>query len=82
MKLPASAARFVLYTPITDGQRYVVASGDKRAGRRGTAVAILGLRHASGYEVILRMDDGKQDSFAPMSLMPELQPQSQGASHV
>ena len=65
-------ARFVKFTTIDDGQRYIVGSGDRRAGMRGKAIGIIGFRHASGYEVVLHLDNGKQDSFAPMNLSPEL----------
>lgn len=66
------ASRFVRCEPIIDGQRYRVGSGDKRAGQCGIAVAIIALKHSPGYEIVLHLDSGKQDSFAPMQLLPEL----------
>ena len=71
MKLPATAARFVHYEEIPFGERWVVGPGDKRQGQRGVAIATIGFKHATGYEVILHLDDGRQDSFAPMQLFPE-----------
>lgn len=64
-------ARFVYVQLIEDGQRWTVGPGDRRTGQRGKAVAIIGLRHAGGYEVVLHLDNGKFDSFAPMQLFPE-----------
>lgn len=69
--LQANFARFVHFEPITTGERWIVGSGDKRQGQRGVAVGVIGFKHARGYEVILTLDDGRQDSFAPMQLFPE-----------
>lgn len=68
MKLDAS--RFVRCEAVADGQRYRVAPGDSRQGQCGTVVAIIALRHSPGYEVVLHLDSGKQDSFSPMQLFP------------
>ncbi|ODP34990.1 hypothetical protein [Pandoraea sp. ISTKB] len=53
-----------------DGVRWVVGPGDKRAGQSGTVIATIGLRHSSGYEIVLKLDSGKIDCFAPMQLYP------------
>lgn len=70
--IPVEIARFVKFTSVEDGQRYVVIEGSKRRGLRGRVTGIIGFRHASGYEVILQLDSGRLDSFAPMSLVPEI----------
>ncbi|MDN8924000.1 hypothetical protein Q0P01_14530, partial [Staphylococcus aureus] len=51
-------------------RRWVVGAGDKRAGQVGIEVATIGLKHSPGYVVLLKMDDGKVDSFSPMQLLP------------
>lgn len=51
-------------------QRYAVASGDARMGQTGLAIASIGLKHAGGYEIVLHLDNGKQDSFNPLQLFP------------
>lgn len=58
-------ARFVNVHLIDDGNRYVVGPGDKREGLRGRHIATIGLRHDSGYEIVLQLDNGKLDSFVP-----------------
>lgn len=68
--------RFVKCEAVASGQRYRVGAGDQRAGLCGTAVAIICLKHSPGYEVVLHLDNGKQDSFAPMQLFPELERKS------
>jgi len=67
------ASRFVRCEPIADGQRYRVGPGDRRTGQSGVVVAIISLKHSPGYEVVLHLDSGKQDSFAPMQLFPDLE---------
>lgn len=68
--------RFVHYQEIEGDARtrYVVGGGDHRCGLRGQAHAIVGLKHAQGYEVVLALDDGTFDSFAPRQLFPETVP--------
>ena len=51
--------------------RYVVGSGNSRVGQRGAAIATIGLKHAGGYEILMHMDNGRIESFAPMQLFPE-----------
>lgn len=63
--------RFVSVEFIETGARWIVGPGDKRQGSRGVAVATIGFRHSRGYEVVLQLDNGKLDSFAPMQLFPE-----------
>jgi hypothetical protein len=67
----AALARFVRVEETPNGARWLVGAGDKRAGLRGRAIAIVSLKHAGGYEVVLQLDNGKLDSFAPYQLLPE-----------
>lgn len=64
-------ARLVDITMVQDGSRYIVGSGDKRAGMRGTQIAVIGLRHHPGYEIVLQLDNGKTDSFTAGCLRRE-----------
>lgn len=66
----ADLLRLIHFEADPYGQQWEVGPGDKRAGRRGTSIGVVGLRHAAGYEVVLRMDDGSLESFAPMQLFP------------
>ncbi len=50
--------------------RVTPSPGARRAGQVGKAVANVGLRHAGGYELVLKFQDGKLDSFAPNNLSP------------
>ncbi|MFP3637750.1 hypothetical protein [Paraburkholderia sp. SIMBA_054] len=65
-------ARFVDVTFIEEPMWYVVGAGDKRAGQRGKAIANIGLKHGGGYLIILQLENGKTDSFAPMQLFPDI----------
>lgn len=56
---------------IENGARYIVASGDKRTGLRGQIIATVGIKHGGGYVAVLKLDNGKIDSFNPMGLFPE-----------
>lgn len=76
MKIDAS--RFIRAEAIEDGQRYRVGPGDKREGVCGQAIAIIALKHSPGYEIVLHLDSGKQDSFAPMQLFPEISDRAAG----
>ncbi|MBN3507183.1 hypothetical protein [Burkholderia cenocepacia] len=64
--------RFIDVELVENGPRYVVGAGDSRTGARGTLIAVVRLRHAGGYELILQLDNGKLDSFSSMQLYPEL----------
>lgn len=64
-------SKFVQWVPNNFGQRWRVGSDDSRIGQVGTALGNIALRHAGGYEVVLQLDNGKIDSFAPTSLLPE-----------
>lgn len=68
--LPLDVSKLVVFNPNPHGQRWRSASGDFRRGVEGVAIGTICLKHASGYEVVLQMDDGSIDSFAPMSLFP------------
>lgn len=65
-------ARFVRTEIIENGARYSVGAGDSRIGQRGLAIGIGSLRHAPCYEIILQLDSGTLDSFAPMQLFVEV----------
>ncbi|WP_298150636.1 hypothetical protein [Flavobacterium sp.] len=64
----ALIARFIDVTLVEDGNRYVVGSGDSRSGLRGKQIAVIGLRHDPGYEIVLQLDNGKTDTFRPGNL--------------
>ncbi|SAI59118.1 Uncharacterised protein [Bordetella ansorpii] len=70
-------SRFVRCEIVENGPRYLVGPGDRRAGQFGQVIAIIALRHAGGYEVVLQLDSGKQDTFAPMQLLPDLRARQQ-----
>lgn len=63
-------SKFVRFTETPIRQRYRVGGGDGRANQCGYAVGIISLRHSPGYEVVLHLDNGAQDSFSPMQLFP------------
>lgn len=65
-------ARFVDLMMFEDGHRYVVGAGDHRCGLRGQHIATIGLKHDSGYEIVLKLDNGKIDTFRPGNLMLEI----------
>lgn len=64
-------ARFVRVEEPPVSTRYIVGAGCKRAGSRGTCIAIISLKHSLAYEIVLKLDNGKIDSFSPMQLFPE-----------
>jgi len=63
-------SRFVTWTPVEDGQYLRVGSGDQRAGQRGRQIGVIALKHSPGYEVVMQLDNGRIESFAPMQLFP------------
>ncbi|MBV7542167.1 hypothetical protein [Acidovorax sp. sic0104] len=67
---PVDLSRLVRYEAIDNGQWYRVGPGDKRAGNIGQVVGILALKHAQGYEVVLRLLSGEVDTFSPLQLFP------------
>ena len=64
-------ARLVDITMVEGGNRYIVGPGDKREGMRGRQIAVIGLRHHPGYEIVLQLDNGKTDSFTAACLHRE-----------
>lgn len=64
-------ARFVRVEEAHTKTRYIVGAGCRRAGQRGACIAIISLRNSPGYEVVLQLDDGRIESFAPMRLFPD-----------
>jgi len=67
----ALLAKFVDVFLIEDGNRMIVAHGDKRTGLRGKHIATISMKHSSGYEIVLQMDNGKIESFRPDQLFNE-----------
>lgn len=65
--------RLVVFNPDPFGARWVSQEGSKRSGLRGKSLGTICLRHAAGYEVLLLLDNGRIESFAPDSLYPERQ---------
>lgn len=63
--------RFVRVEEVPVPARYVVSAGDKHAGARGCAIAIISLQGAGGYTVVLQLDDGRLLALDPMRLLPE-----------
>lgn len=63
-------SRFVEVEEVQNGPRYRVGAGTKNAGQEGRVIAVIRLRHNPGYEVVLHLDNGKQESFSPMQLFP------------
>lgn len=72
MKLPSDEIlKLIRYEEVANGQRWLVGGvGGRRSGEVGECIGILALRHAEGYEVVLKFPDGKIDSFAPLALFP------------
>jgi len=66
--------KFVIFSkPACQPCHYRVSGiGTKRAGQVGQHAGTIGLRHCGGYEVLLQFEDGKVESFSPMSLFPEV----------
>lgn len=62
--------RFVQWAEYADQPRVRVAGVGKRGGQIGRALGNVSLKHAGAYEVVVLFDDGKIESFAPMSLFP------------
>lgn len=62
--------RFVQWAEYPDQPRVMVAGVGKRGGQVGLALGNVSLKHDGGYEVVVLFDDGRIESFAPMSLFP------------
>ncbi len=63
-------AKFVDVSMASPGQRWRVMKSGKHRDKIGDIVATIGLRHAPGYEVVLKFEDGTIESFAPNALCP------------
>jgi hypothetical protein len=68
---PADLARLVHFEETPDGQRWVVGAGNSRAGMRGRSIGVISLKHSPGYEIVMQLDNGRIDTFAPYQLFPE-----------
>lgn len=62
--------QLVDFVPHPGGGIWESTEGSKRRGLRGTWIGNINLRHSSGYEVVLQLQDGSISSFAPSSLRP------------
>jgi len=62
--------RLVDFVPNPLGGRWECTEGSKRRGVRGTWIGNINLRHSSGYEIVLQLDDGSITSFAANALRP------------
>lgn len=67
---PVDLARLVDYTAVEDGSWYRVGSGNGRVGQVGQQIGVIALRHSPGYEVVMHMQNGRVESFAPHNLFP------------
>lgn len=67
---PEVIASLVHYEVFNNGARWIVGGMGRRGGQIGVAIGSLALKHAGGYEIVLRFPDGKIDSFSPMALFP------------
>lgn len=63
--------RFVSLTMVPAAETWLVGNTGRRTGQIGRAVAIIGFKHAPGYEIVLRFSDGKMASFTPFDLYPD-----------
>lgn len=74
VRLPVTTVdlgRFVKFEPASSDQHYRVGGeGGRRSGEIGLCAGTIGLRHSSGYEVLLQFADGSLDSFRPHDLFP------------
>lgn len=63
--------RFVDVTIDPNAETWKVMKTCSRMGEIGRAVAVIGLKHSSGYEIVIRFADGKMESFTAMDLYPD-----------
>lgn len=63
-------SRLVKYEPMPNGGVVRVLGVGRRSSEIGQCIGIISLKHASGYEVVVRFDDGKIETFSPMGLAP------------
>ena len=66
-------SKLIGYTPVEDGPWYRIGAGDKRVDQIGQQIGVLFLKHSPGYEIVMHMQSGKVDTFAPLQLLLELQ---------
>lgn len=71
--------RLVTFNADPFGARWMCVEGSRRFGLRGRSLGTICLRSASGYEVVLLLDDGRIESFAPLSLLPDSEQQTTAA---
>lgn len=63
--------KLIRWEPTENGGYWQVGGfGGRRSGEVGRCVGIIALKHAGGYEVALEFEDGKVETFVPLSLFP------------
>lgn len=67
-------ARLVRYEAVEDGNWFRVGPGDGRQGQVGQQIGVVALKHDPGYEIVLHMQNGRVDTFAPMQLFLDQRP--------
>lgn len=72
-------SRWVRWETVEDGPRWKVTSGTKNQGMRGQQIGVISLKHHGDFGVVLQLDNGRVESFAPMQLMPDLDKDSSHA---
>lgn len=64
-------SRFVKFEPASGEERYWRVSGTgRRGGLVGRYAGVISFRHAGAYEVLLQFNEGKIESFSPLSVFP------------
>lgn len=57
----------------TPPTQYQIGGVGRRGGQIGTSIAVIGFKHASGYEVLLQFPDGKLDTFTAFDCFPVIE---------
>lgn len=62
--------RLIRFEKVSDGAFWKVGGAGRRSGHIGQCIAIIALRHSNGYEIVLKLQDEKIDTFTPFDLYP------------